>query len=74
MNWNYVYNQIEDKKWELKSQRGLNKGSSSDGIAVMSDKLALEYQRLVKIQKHVGCHWFAQRDKRHGMLGKCALA
>lgn len=63
--WSNIYRAIEDRMWRIQQQRG------QDAIAIASDPLALEWQRLERINNHVGCHGFAQRDREHGMVHYC---
>ena len=72
--WKSINTNIENKKWAIKAKRGMSRSGTSDGIAVMNDPLALEYQRLTRIQKHVGCHSFSQYNREHGMKGVCFYA
>ena len=60
--WQAIYQAIEQKRWQVEQKRGMKYGASN-GIAVMSDPLAREWQRLEDINKRVGCHFFAQLDK-----------
>lgn len=65
--WKHIWDVIEAHKWDIIQRRGPNKAGGSDGICVMADPLALEYQRLEQIQSHVGCHSMTAHDLEHGM-------
>jgi hypothetical protein len=69
-----IYEAIENRQWEIGFQRfkqGIGQ-VAFDGIAVLHDPLALEWQRLNEIKNHVGLHYCAARDREHGMKhAKC---
>ena len=65
--WRYIYNKIECQKDQIERKRGINRGGVSDGIACMEDSLALQWQRLNRIQNHVGLHYCTMRDREAGM-------
>ena len=76
--WSAIYNALETMKEEVVLLRGILRAPhttnvvgltqrGAEGICVMGDNLALKYQYLERIQRHVGCHGFAQRDREHGM-------
>lgn len=83
--WSLIYDGIEEKKQEIAYRRGKRrskgKGTTAtfssrgrDGIFVMRDRLAVEFQRLDRIQHHVGLHFCAANDREHGMKSaKCFL-
>ena len=61
--WSNIYKSIENHQWDIEMTRP----NHSVGIAIMTDQPALEWQRLDKVRKHVGCHYCAQKDRERGM-------
>jgi len=67
--WQRIYSEIEAEQERVIEARKveLHLRHGFDGIAVMTDSLAVHWQHLDRVMSHAGCHGFAAGDRARGM-------
>ena len=65
MNWKTISGQMANEQEYIRDQRGMRYGASP-GIAILTDPLALRWQRLETMRKRIATH-LQTMEIKHGL-------